>query len=312
MIEFEILARGLYRPDQLAITYDPSLRMPTTPAIQQWMDTLWQQKLAIAQEKNIPLYDSKLFRLIHVETRHAGRQGNITPVGAGEEWRGEGTLGSPWGGKGNEPPRLHLIFGNTSYKEYVTTREPEFARGRDRQQLSNALAVCSVVETTDGHILLDKRQGVDVYAGRYHVIGGFFERDLDTSITNETNETSETSETNPDPFAAIRREIREETGIQAADIAEQYCLGVVYDLATPHAELCFLTRLNIPLHEVRQRVPEENEIKQLFSLHVTEESLRDFILTNHGNISATGEPNLLIYGAVRFGEKWFEDLMRGL
>ena len=354
MIEFEILARGLYRPDQLAITYDPSLRMPTTPAIQQWMDTLWQQKLAIAQEKNIPLYDSKLFRLVHVETQHTGRQGNITPVGAGEERRGEGTLGSPPHGGGRvgaspisvnlrgqgdrkgrpyyttkrlgkpvysrgDPLRspwgeeiLHLIFGNTSYKEYVTTREPEFARGRDRQQLSNALAVCSVVETTDGHILLDKRQGVDVYAGRYHVIGGFFERDLDTSITNETSETSETNETNPDPFAAIRREIREETGIQAADIAEQYCLGVVYDLATPHAELCFLTRLNISLHEVRQRVPEENEIKQLLSLHVTEESLRDFILTNHGNISATGEPNLLMYGAVRFGEKWFEDLMRGL
>jgi 8-oxo-dGTP pyrophosphatase MutT (NUDIX family) len=293
MIEFEILARGLYRPDKLAITYDPSLRMPTTPAIQHWMDTLWQQKLAIAQEKNIPLNDSKLFRLVHAETLHAGQQGNTTPVGAGEERRGEETL--------------HLIFGDTSYKEYVTTREPQFARGRDGQQLSNALAVCSVIETTDGHILLDKRQGVDVYAGRYHVIGGFFERDLDTSITNET---SETSETNPDPFAAMRREIREETGVQVADIAQQYCLGVVYDLATPHAELCFLTRLNIPLHEVRQRVPEEDEIKQLLTLHVTEESLRDIILTNHGNISATGEPNLLMYGAVKFGEKWFEDLMR--
>ncbi|TME61081.1 MAG: hypothetical protein E6I59_12030, partial [Chloroflexi bacterium] len=100
MIEFEILARGLYRPDQLAMTYDPSLRMPTTPAIQQWMDTLWQQKLAIAQEKNIPLYDSKLFRLVHVETQHTGRQGNITPVGAGEERRGEGTPGSPPHGGG--------------------------------------------------------------------------------------------------------------------------------------------------------------------------------------------------------------------
>ena len=311
MIEFEILARGLYRPDQLAMTYDPSLRMPTTPAIQQWMDTLWQQKLAIAQEKNIPLYDSKLFRLVHVETRHDAKPEYSRGDPLRSPWK-EGALGSPWGGKSNEPPRLHLIFGNTSYKEYVTTREPEFARGHDRQQVSNALAVCSVIETTDGHILLDKRQGVDVYAGRYHVIGGFFERDLDTSITSETSETSETNETNPDSFAAIRREIREETGVQAADIAEQYCLGVVYDLATPHAELCFLTRLNISLHEVRQRVPEEDEIKQLLSLHVTEESLRDFILTNHGNISATGEPNLLIYGAVKFGEKWFEDLMRRL
>src|ERR1051326_4333071 len=101
MLEFEILARGLYRPDQLDITYNPSLRMHTSPAIQ----------------------------------------------------------------------------------EYVTTREPEFARGRARQELGNALSVCSVVETDDGYILLDKRQGVDVYEGRYNAIGGFFERDPDMVAT---------------------------------------------------------------------------------------------------------------------------------
>jgi hypothetical protein len=291
MREFEILARGLYRPDQLEITYDPSLSMPTSPAIQEWMDTLWQQKLAIAQQKSIPLYDAPLFRLIHAETRPNTQHKNtlVPPVGAGDG--------------------LHLILGNTSYKEYVTTREPSFAHNHAREDLGNALSVCSVVETTDGHILLDKRQGVDVYVGRYHVIGGFFERNLDTSTTTATTATSATTATNPDPFGAIRREIREETGIQAADIADQYCLGAVYDLATPHAELCFLTRLNIPLNEVRQRVPEEHEIKQLLSLNVTEESLRDFILTNHGNISATGEPNLLLYGAVKFGKRWFEEIM---
>jgi ADP-ribose pyrophosphatase YjhB (NUDIX family) len=291
MREFEILARGLYRPDQLEITYDPSLSMPTTPAIQEWMDTLWQQKLTTAQQKGIPLYDAPLFRLIHAETRPNTQHKNtlVPPVGAGDV--------------------LHLILGNTSYKEYVTTREPSFAHNHAREDLGNALSVCSVVETTDGHILLDKRQGVDVYVGRYHVIGGFFERNLDTSTTTATIATIATTATNPDPFGAIRREIREETGIQAADIADQYCLGAVYDLATPHAELCFLTRLNIPLNEVRQRVPEEHEIKQLLSLNVTEESLRDFILTNHGNISATGEPNLLLYGAEKFGKRWFEEIM---
>ena len=337
MREFEILARGLYHPDQLEITYDPSLSMPITPAIQEWMDTLWQQKLTTAQQKGIPLYDVPLFRLIHAETRPNTQHKNtlvpVPPVGAGEGLRGEGTLGSPRARRDNHPlvppvgageglrgegtlgspsagaGSLHLTLGNTSYKEYVTTREPSFAHNHAREDLGNALSVCSVVETTDGHILLDKRQGVDVYVGRYHVIGGFFERNLDTSTTTATTATTATSATNPDPFGAIRREIREETGIQAADIADQYCLGAVYDLATPHAELCFLTRLNIPLDEVRQRVPEEHEIKQLLSLNVTEESLRDFILTNHGNISATGEPNLLLYGAEKFGKRWFEEIM---
>src|SRR5437660_940863 len=200
MLEFEILTHGLYRPDQLYITYDPSLRMPTTPTIQAWMDTLWEQKLAIAREQNIPLFDAPLFRFVEVEAKADGT--------------------------------LHLVLGDTGYKEYVTTRDPEFAQGRKREELGNALSVCSVVETSDGYILLDKRQGVDVYVGRYHVIGGFFERDLDM-IADQVG-------LSPDPFGAIRREIREETGIQAADIQEQYCLGVVYDLQMPHGEMWFL------------------------------------------------------------------------
>src|SRR5207247_4109154 len=94
------------------------------------------------------------------------------------------------------------VLGETGYKEYVTTRVPEFAQGRKREELGNALSVCSVVETRDGYILLDKRQGVDVYVGRYHVIGGFFERDLDTTRSNQ-----------PDPFGAMSRVIREAIGI---------------------------------------------------------------------------------------------------
>ena len=269
MLEFEILARGLYRPAQLDIIYNPSLRMPTTPTIQAWMDTLWEQKLAIAREQNIPLFDAPLFRFVEVEAKADGT--------------------------------LHLVLGDTGYKEYVTTRVTEFAQRRKREELGNALSVCSVVETSDGYILLDKRQGVDVYVGRYHVIGGFFERDRDSTASKQ-----------PDPFGAISREIREETGILQSDISEQFCLGVVYDTATPHAEMCFLTCLTIPLVEVHNRIPEGDEIKQLEMLKVTEADLREFLVKNHGNISATGEPNLLMYGGVRFGRAWVEEMMRQL
>ncbi len=278
-MEFEILARGLYGPEQVVITYDPVLKMPVDDVIQSWMDDLWQRKLAIAREKGVRLFDAPLFRLVGVETGVEGWE-------QGERLQGRQGLPSP----------VHLVLGDTSYKEFVTTREPEFFRGRRREELSNALGVCSVVETSDGYILLDRRQGVDVYAGYYHVIGGFFERGLDMGEQ-------------PDPFAAMRREIREETGIQAGDIREQFCLGVVYDLATPHGELCFLTELNTGLAEVRRRVPEDDEVKELLALAATSEGLRDFVLSHHGNISATGEPNLLMYGAVRFGQEWFEEVM---
>ena len=266
MLEFEILARGLYRPDQLVITYDPALRMPTTPALQEWMDATWQAKLTLAREQGFPLFDGQLVRLVSAEA----------------------------GGDG----KLHIVLGNTGYKEYITSREPAFAQGRDRQELGNALALCSVVETNDGYILYERRQKVAVHSGRFHVIAGFFEQ-RDTDAQGQ-----------PDPFAAMRREIREETGIQADDIVEQYCLGSVYDLSSPHGELCFLTRLNISLAEVRTRTPEDQEIQQLLALPVTSRNLREFILNNHGNISATGEPNLLMYGGLRFGEEWWEEMMR--
>jgi len=162
MLEFEILARGFYRPEQLTIEYQPSLSMPKTPEIQQWRDTLWEQKLTHARHNQTPLFDTPLFRLVELTS---------------------------------SPDQLSLVLGDTSYKEYVTTRVPEFAQHRHRQELGNALSVCSVVETSDQHILLDLRQGVDVYVGRYHVIGGFFERGLDMGVR-------------PDPFAAMRREIR--------------------------------------------------------------------------------------------------------
>ena len=268
MLEFEILAQGLYRPDQLTIIYNPALHMPKTPAIADWMENLWQEKLQGARVQGTRLFDAPLFRFVSAQ--------------ATDE-------------------QLTLTLGDTSYREYVTTRVPEFALAHPCQDLGNALSVCSVVETSDEAVLLEKRQGVDVYVGRYHVIGGFFERTLDTDQGEL-----------PDPFAAMRREIREETGIQADDIRDQYCFGAVYDVTTPHAELCFLTRLHIPLAEVHKRQSEDDEIQHLLSLPVTVESLRAFLLNHHGNISATGEPNLILYGRWKFGVMWYEDVMKRL
>jgi len=271
MLEFEFLARGLYRPDQLAITYDPSLRMLVTPEIQQWMDRLWQEQLAISREQQFALYDAKLFRLISVQARSDGT--------------------------------LALVLSDTTYKEFSTSRFPQFAQtfGYARQDLGNALAVCSVVETSDGYILYERRRKTALHSGRFHVIAGFFERGCDRDAAGQ-----------PDPFGALRRELREETGIQSSDIRAEYCLGAAYDAVSPHGELCFWTPLTISLAEVRRRVPEDDEVQHLLAMHATTDILRDFILTNHVNISATGEPALLMYGAVRYGEAWFSEIMNAL
>lgn len=268
LLEFEIIARGFFGQDQLEISYDPTLSLPTNSALDEEREKRWQEKLASARLRQVPLYDGPLFRFVEARVQE---------------------------------DTLRLVVGNTGYKEYVTTREPAYAAQRPRQELGNPLAVCSVVETADEYILLDKRAGVDVYVGRYHVIGGFFERDLDLDGAGR-----------PDAFAAMRREITEETGVLPTDIVAQTCLGLVYDLLTPHAELCFLTRLAIPLATALTRLPRDGEIKRLHSLPAHAEQLRAFLLQNHGAISATGEPNLLLYGAKKFGEAWLEEVLSAI
>ncbi|WP_052890912.1 NUDIX hydrolase [Thermogemmatispora carboxidivorans] len=267
MREFEILVRGCFDAGRLVVSFDERLRMPRTQHDDEdCIEACWRQKMQEMQQRGAALYNGTLYRLANWEVRLDGC--------------------------------LWLELGVTSYKEYVASRDARFAQGRGRRELSNPLAVCSVIETADGQLLIERRRGVDVYEGRYHVIGGFSESERDRDNVGQ-----------PDLFGAIQREIREETGLRSEDIVRQLCLGLVYDLMMPHPELCFLTCLRLPLEEVRQRQPEDREIERLLSLPARAESLRSFLFTHHGQISATGEPALLFYGGWRFGEAWYAETL---
>lgn len=265
MLEFDLLAHSLYSPEQLRIDYDPSLRMSMTPQQQSRIETRWQERLAFAREHGQRLFDGQLFRLVAIEPRNDGT--------------------------------LHLTLGDTGYKDYVATRNEEEEYNRPRFERANPLSVCGAVETSDGHILLERRPMTGIHAGRYHVIGGFTDRTMDMH------------DGHIDFYGAMSRELREETGIQQEDIREQICLGAAYDLLQPHPELCFGIQLKISYEEVLQREPEDDEIEQMLTVRATPDELRDFICTNRGKISPTGEPTLLLHGAYRFGEAWYKDIM---
>ena len=268
MLDFEFLVRGCFAPDQIVIHYNPALHIELTDELRSEIERIWQEKLMQSQQQSFQLFDGKLFRMVDEEQL--------------------------------ADSALHIVLGDTSYKEYVATRTPAFVQQLTRRGVSNALAVCSVIETLDGFVLLEQRQGTDGHNGRFHVIGGFMERDID----NKGHV--------PDPFFAMNREMREETGIQTDDIREQYCLGLAYDTLLPHPELCFVTRLKIPLATVSKRKAEDNEVQVLRVLRATAASLKESILSNHGNISPTGEAALILYGSWKFGTGWFDEVMRGI
>jgi 8-oxo-dGTP pyrophosphatase MutT (NUDIX family) len=259
--EFEILAAGSFRSGDIVTRFTPDPASPRSPEDNASIERTWRERVAECQESGVSLYDGALFRLLKYDFVEG---------------------------------RLVLEFGNTSYREYVGTRTPSYSATHGRSDLANPMAVCAVVRTSDGKILLDRRVGTDVYAGRYHVIGGFADRDndLQTSAFN--------------PFDAIAREVREETGLDTSPHSF-ICTGLAYDVLTPHPELCFLTHA-ADSHQAEEALKNgDKEIHALEFLEDSAESLGNFLRQNHGKISATGEASLLLYGLHSYGESWFAE-----
>jgi 8-oxo-dGTP pyrophosphatase MutT (NUDIX family) len=257
--EFEIQVAAKLRPGEIVTRYNHGPPTPRSAEEIISIDQTWEQRLLECKRSGVPLFDGSLFRLLAHDLRHG---------------------------------ILTLDFGNTTYKEYVGTREASYAQAHDRSELANPLAVCAVVRTSDAKILIEKRAGTDVYVGRYHVIGGYADRnkDLRTSSFN--------------PFDAITREVNEETGL-ALTPHSFICSGLAYDVLTPHPELCFVAQAQHSHQVLEAHKKSDGEIRALEFLEDSPESLQNFLRTHHGKISATGEAALLLHGLHSYGQPWF-------
>lgn len=191
--------------------------------------------------------------------------------------------------------KLELALGDTNYKEYVGTRNHEFKRKFPCTRIANPLAVCAVIVTNDGEILIERRNGVDVYGGSFHVIGGFMDRNMD--IVNGVL---------GGPFYAIKREVREETFL---DISNSLggLTGLVYDEKTPHPELCFSFNVDQSLKEIIDNITNyaDGEVGDVFGIDNNSSSLERFLIDNYEDTSITGFGSLLLHGRVAFGHEWF-------
>ena len=258
MHDYAVLVHGPFRPRQLVISYTPGAHRVARPGDQTYIDRVWQDTLEQARRMGIPLYDGELFRLMSFEPR-------------------SGQLG--------------LYLGDTTYKEYVATRAPEFYRERSEEELAQPLAVCAAVVTQDDRILIERRQRSEVGIGRYHVIGGFFEQDEDVGPDG------------PSPFQAMAREMREEIDLEI-NPWEFLVLGLACDLRTPHPELCLTVSTKMSFGQVARRVPRDGEVLELESVGADSAALGAFLLENHGNLTPSGEACLTLYGAWRHGDDW--------
>ncbi|WP_310621898.1 hypothetical protein [Flexibacterium corallicola] len=148
--------------------------------------------------------------------------------------------------------QLVLELGLTDYREYVATRSSEKVIPR-----ANPIGTCIIPVTTDGYIPVGRRsQFAEVNPGKYFSFGGFFDAELDI-LRNR-----------PNVFSCIRREVREELGLEL-NHTEIQLIAIIKDLANIHPELAFHAEIGVSCEEVRA-LDWSSELSDLTFVHVTD------------------------------------------
>ena len=118
----------------------------------------------------------------------------------------------------------------------------------------------------------------------------------------------------PDPFQGIAREVEEEVGLKLP-IGTMRLTGVVYDLITPHPELCFCAESNLSSREITRIFhgsEKDREVEKLSYIDASKEKLGEFIVSKRHVTSVTGQACLLLYGKHKYGTAWFRTVLDSL
>ncbi len=210
MKPFEILASGVFSRNKLKIVHTKrtlSYDEKTTALI----EILWKNEMQEARKKNKLLFNGPIYRLENHEIKN---------------------------------DLLIVYVSETNFKELMGTNfyHPELAKVYGKSYLSNAIALCTFLETGDEYFIFVKRS-VNVYFGEglWHLIAGQF------SI--EKNETRTLS-----VFEVLYKELFEEGSLVKDDIENCVCLGLIRDTIHFKPELVFYTKTKLLANEVEEKI----------------------------------------------------------
>ncbi len=210
MKSFEILASGVFPQNKLKIIhtkrtvcYDEK----TTALIEKH----WKDEIYKAYKKNKLLFNGPIYRLEKFEKKGSS---------------------------------LIVYVSATNFKELMGTNfyHPELAEVYGKSYLSNAIALCTFLETADEYFVFVKRS-TKVYFGEglWHLIAGQF------SI--EKNETRTLS-----VLEVLYKELLEEGSLVKVDIESCVCLGLIRDKIHFKPELVFYTKIHLSAKDVAEKI----------------------------------------------------------
>lgn len=189
---------------------------------------------------------------------------------------------------------LALRLSRTSYKLFLGTNlaHPGFADRFGPSALANPVGVSPLLLTSDGFAMLGRRNAtVAYYPNRVHPFAGALEpRDP------------------LDPFAEVRRELREELDFDDADVARMVCTGIAEDLSIRQPELIFVVHSSRSRDAVRRMVLRD-EHHGAYECPVSSAAF-ERVLSEQRAADAEFTPvaiaALLLFGRLEWGRAWFE------
>jgi 8-oxo-dGTP pyrophosphatase MutT (NUDIX family) len=189
--------------------------------------------------------------------------------------------------------RLELVLSDTTYKAFLGTNlaHPELADRYGEKILANPVGVSPALLTADGFLMMGRRNAsVAYYPNRVHPFAGALDPD------------------DADPFAAVRRELREELSFADADVADLRCTGIAEDLSIRQPELMFLARSVRTRREIERRL-DATEHDDTWSIAGDEGGVRRVFESGElagGAFTPVAVASLLLYGLVTFGREFFD------
>ena len=214
-------AAGDWGPEQLRASWTDSNRR-IDPAVEHAIACAWADASARLGEK---LFDGPMCRL--------------------ERWTAT-------------PSQLELVLSRTSYRPFLGTNLTHPHLPID--VMANPIGVSSALETSDGYLLLGRRNdSVAYYPNRIHPFAGALEPREPLDI-----------------FSEVRRELREELSLTDADITRIRCIGLAEDPQIHQPELVFHVKSNGTREQIEARL-DRTEHHSIYALPAASEAVKDAI-----------------------------------
>jgi hypothetical protein len=194
---------------------------------------------------------------------------------------------------------LVIDAGPTDYANFMATNLFNWQRIDQigPHLFSNPIGTSGTPQTADGWLLFGRRnQRVGFHAGFAHTFGGGLEPgDCRPDGTL-------------DAFGSIARELHEELRIDASDLVERVCLGLIRDPTIRQPELVFDMRLAVTREEIASRFQldePDQEHTELLACRDHPEAILAFI-REYQPITPVAIGALCLHGRARFGVEWYE------